>query len=250
MITKLHQVPKEVFTAYLKGGRLWPQKRGGINIAILSAYTKNALPLPDFMMFAKSQFNQEQIQSTRKVMIQDHLKGGIYLPHTIPDSMMNKQWYKAKAYALISLVHAIEKFEQENLFFKKEDIKDEVDIVEMAIHLNHYFSEHKKLTKYTLIREMSNEANRILLKHTDLAKLFILSYYPQDSFEESLKSWKKIDCISKSYGLFPLTCKREELYIRCTQIITNILENNLRSQFPYSNDWIVRGFIEEKIGKI
>jgi hypothetical protein len=233
----------ELYCAYLRGGRLWPQKRGGINISLLSAYFKGGSQVNDIRTLAHVCFNEKQIQATKTIMIQDHMKGGIRLPETLPDALIKKEWLKARSYALMSL----QSFVQDAKVVKTSNDISEEELMDLANYLNDFFLDAKrKEQRKDLIKEMTEEANRILWEHSALAKLFILSNYGDTQFKNTyINSSKKFDEISSQYGLSLKDNSPQEIKEKCCAIIKKILSDNLGRQFPVPHHWLVQGFTED-----
>lgn len=200
-------VSKELFAAYIKGGRLWPQIQGGINVSILHQCLQTD-HLFSIDAFSRSSLSEKQLQGSLAILNQDHSKAGIVLG-PIPFSTLQKEWEFAKKMTL------------------------------------HSFSLFQKTPTHTIspsqIEEMKITANRvhhlIFRDHRALGMLYTLSLYVQKNKEHSYHNNKTYyDRMGAAYGFNSLNEPQ-----KYCDTIEHIIQNEL-SKDNLRSDWISIGF--------
>lgn len=234
MIPLTHLVPHPVFCAYLKGGRLWPQLRGGINIAVLATLMEAGFPqFPDFV---QSRFTQKQLSSAKLLMEQDHCKAGVFTVQPISDSLMENEWEKTKRFALKSLRSFVLEYHHSDCFSSCYN----EPLVE-ARSLQDYFEDPQNAKATEVLFKTTKLAYSILLQHAHLGHLFTLSYYQPEQYRQALeKETERYSAKAEKYGIpSPKECPSTELKKSSCSKIKTLLQNHLQ---PYPHHWIAQGF--------
>src|SRR5262245_32913649 len=98
-------IDEYVFTEYLRGGQLWPQLRGGINIYVMASLFHATDLFSCWKAFVQSQLSPLQLEKAKKTLVLAHRRGGITNPAIVTNEILQKEWRLAKRGVYKSLLY-------------------------------------------------------------------------------------------------------------------------------------------------
>lgn len=207
----------QLFSSYLKGGAIWPQIRGGINIHMLSTIANIQLTNKfDWKYFLDSELSEKQLAMAYKVMDGLHIKSGVSLSTKVN---LQDEWQSAKAAIFKSLLYFI--------FKKNPDYK--LSIKELLTFKNadiiQKFIEDITLEEtifYNICINSKSEIN----KFTDLAELFVYYISKKNGINKI-----RYQEISDKYKISLRNFGDIEMAKSCLSIVNGYLYEHLKSNY-------------------
>ncbi|MCG3165609.1 MAG: hypothetical protein POELPBGB_01377 [Bacteroidia bacterium] len=207
----------QLCSSYIKGGSIWPQIRGGINIYMLGTIAKIQLTERfDWRNFLDSELSEKQLASAYEVMERLHIKSGIILSIKVD---LQDEWRSAKAAIFKSFLYFIlEGIPQYNSSIKELLTLRNADIIqkftdEVPIEQNAFY-------------KICESAKSELIKYTDLAELFVYSVSKNYETDTS-----RYEGICKKYYLSLSKVGDVQLAKNCLNIVRTNLDEHLKINY-------------------
>lgn len=231
-------IPKEIFSAYLRGGRMWPQMRWANNILIMDAILTSKhygfSNTSDWNRFSQTTFSSQQLLCVDEVMKRDHLKASISPAQPIDNQKLIFEWEKTK----IGVYKTFLSFKKNTLEnYLNEDSENEIT-TEIFNMRNFQFSVQN--SEYQSLTEVTSCAKKTISMTTDLANIFRITYHPIKN-REVFFTKESIKQLFGKYGISPSFVKacpnvlREE--IKCT--IFEIIYQNVSKISQGECCWVI-----------
>jgi hypothetical protein len=229
-------VPSPLFKAYLKGGALWPQKRGGINIFLLSQLMTNG-PKILWPPFVLSTFSSDQVRQVRNAMQALHDHAGI--PISVTDETLFKEWSVTKAAVCRSLLFYARRADPRSGGQALEDFANTLFVSEADAFVANLDEQTESNMKRLVLR-----ARDVLVEHADLARLVVLTFYWESQRQAEYQRHRQFYLqASERYGHRRLTEDATGARGHYLATITTLLKTTLIREFPNEFvDWLVWGF--------
>ncbi len=229
-------VPASLFKAYIRGGSLWPQKRGGINIFLLSQLLSNDLR-NEWYPFVSSIFSQEQLGHTRIAMQALHGHAGI--PICVTDETLSGEWSITKAAACRSLLFYARRADPRSGGQPLQAFLDP----KLLIEVNDFVANLDNQTESTM-RALVLRARNELLANADLSRLVLLTFYsPVQRIIEYEKHGHFYQQANERYGSAMPMEDPDAARGQYFALIANLLRIALMRDFPNEFvEWLICGF--------
>ncbi len=242
MDSLLARVSQNIYRGYIRGGRLWPQKRGGINISIMSALSKSNDLNSGFQQLVNSSFSTKQIHATWKMMVTDHTHAGITIPVDETSALLHLEWTKSQGGVCKTFLMF---FGIDSLALDaQQDVKNYIRGHYIA-SITQMLSDPANKARFEGLRQMAQASSLVLEKHQELAALFRLTYYTPTALMEIYQpNQAQLEQTAGSYNITAsLLHAPREHRSQCLERMEALLQDELSNLFPgYPHNWITWGF--------